>query len=145
MIVTHARASKSRRTGFAAILGITCMGLIGLILAAVLALTLKESKQVQNEERRLQAAWLVQAGVEYARAQLERNPAYTGGAWTPQTELTTSDAGQIEISVNPVPDSPRRRTVQVQANYPAQGTSRTRASSTFTVTLPTPAESEDSP
>lgn len=138
-------ASLPTRRGFVAILGVVCLGLISLILAAVLALTVREARQVQNEERRAQAAWLVQAGLEVARANLERDASYQGEVWNPAMQELDADSGRVEISVTSDPNTQEKRIVQIQADYPAQGAGRTRASSTFTLTLPRPMKNEDAP
>ena len=141
-----AHAAMPKRAGFATVLGVAGLALLVLVLTAVLALGLRERRQVQAEERRLQAAWLVEAGAERARARLEVDSAFTGETWTlTAAELGGTAPGRVEITVEPTGDDASRRLIEIRADFPASGPGRTRVSRPFLISLPARPEHEDSP
>ena len=133
------------RHGFVALLGIVLLALVGLTMTAVVALAMRESRTVNAELRRIQAAWLVQAGLERAHAQLEHDPAYTGEVWVLPPLKTQPDTGEVKISVERSGETSAQSKILVQADYPSKGAGRVRSSSTFNLTLTTPLKSEASP
>jgi hypothetical protein len=140
-----ARFARGRRAGFAALLGVAGLSVLALVLMAVLALALRERRQVQSEERRVQAAWLAESGLERARARLENDPAYAGETWALSSADLPGGGGRVEIVVEPVVNDPARRSVRVRADFPDTGTSRARESRRFLIRLPSPTRNEDAP
>ena len=106
---------------------LVCFTLILLMASVLLKIGLAQRTQTQGEERRLQAEWLAEAGLERAGAKLAAARDYTGETWTvPAEDLDARDAGLIAIQVEPVPDHPTRRRVTIVADFPRDADQRAR-------------------
>jgi hypothetical protein len=137
--------SRSARAGFVALLGVVSLALLTLLLGTVLALAMREQRQIKVEERQIQAAWLAEAGAERARIRLGLDPNYTGETWVLSAEDLGSHGARVEIRVVPASDAPESLSLLVRADFPASGPGRTRVSRHFTLTQSTPRQHEESP
>jgi hypothetical protein len=101
---------------------LVCLLIMTLICGTLLHMIQSQRALVRSEERRLQADWLADSGVERALARLSDDPGYRGETWALSAqELGGSDAGVVTITV----DAPRL--VIVQADYPVDPTLRVRS------------------
>jgi hypothetical protein len=92
--------------------------------------------QVQAEERRAQAEWLAEAGLERASARLAESPDYDGETWELAPEaLTGRWPGRVVIAVQKVDGNPGRRLVSVRADYPLHEPLRARQSKQAVIEL----------
>ena len=73
---------------------LVCLLVIMLICASLLRLVQSRRALIRNEERKLQADWLVESGLDRAAARLGDDPSYRGETWTiPADELGGQGAG----------------------------------------------------
>lgn len=108
-----------RDAGAVAVVVLICLVLIAMIGGALLRTGLVQRRRIQGEERRLQAQWLAESGLERAGARLAGSPSYRGETWqVPAADLGGPWSGTVTIAVEPVPARPGQRTVRVLADYP---------------------------
>jgi hypothetical protein len=106
---------------------LVCLIVITMICGALLKIGLAERKIVRSEEHRLQAEWLVEAGLERGAARLKAGDDYTGETWKLSAEdLGGPDPGLVTIAVETSQDHPGRRALNVRAEYPAGSTAPVR-------------------
>jgi type II secretory pathway component PulK len=145
----RARAAKPSR-GMTVVAVLVCLIIVTLISGAVLKVGLAHRELARFSERRLQAEWLAQSGVERAAARLADDRDYTGETWA----ISASDLGQsnrapagteadqersaaaiVAITVERVPGSAARRRIKVQADYPREVPRRSRHTKELTIDL----------
>jgi type II secretory pathway component PulK len=121
------RIRQNSRRGAVLLAVLVCLIVITIVCGTLLKQGLAARGQLQAEERRLQARWLAESGLERAAARLESDITYPGETWKPSPDsLGGSWPGQVTISVSRVEDHPNQRLVQVQADYPSGATYRVR-------------------
>jgi type II secretory pathway pseudopilin PulG len=140
MIASPADRSGSndsiRRPGLVSVAVLIALIIIAIVSAGLLKVALARRAEVQAEERRLQAGWLAESGVERALARLSASGDYSGENWEiPPEDLGGRGPATVAIQVNPVAGQPDRRKVQVQADYPSGSTLRSRQSRDLIVQL----------
>jgi hypothetical protein len=106
---------------------------ITLASSALLRAGLAQREFARGAERRLQSEWLVESGMERARARLDLDRDYTGETWSlsagdlglPPAESPVREAGStdraaavVTIAVARVQGSALERQVRVEAEYP---------------------------
>ena len=129
--------SGTRRRGAVLMTVMVCLALALAIGAAALRAGVARRGVAKGEERRLQAAWLAESGLERASARLAEAPDYDGETWeVPADDLGGRDAGAVLIRVEPAEGQPRRRLVRVRADYPTDPSRRARVSKSATIDLP---------
>lgn len=108
-----------------------------MICGVLLRIGLAERQRLRSEERRLQAEWLVESGLERAAARIEHSQgAYQGETWDlSPAELGGRDSGRVTIAVLTAEDAPGQRRVRVQADYPRNETTRVRLRKEWTVAI----------
>ena len=125
----HRKARKPRR-GMTIVAVLVCLLVVMLLGAALLRVALTERDSNRDQERRLQAEWLVESGLERARARLAADGNYAGETWQiAAAELGLEDAnanaglaaGVVTIVVDRPAGAGGRRRVRVQADYPRDG------------------------
>jgi hypothetical protein len=129
---TNTQPLLSRRRGSIMIGAAICLLLATMLLASALKLASTGRRQVRQDQLRMQANWLAEAGLERAAARLEAEAGYQGETWKiAANDLDGQHAGQVVIKVDPAEDAEDLRTVIVEASYPAGATpsaTRTRRS-----------------
>ena len=129
---TNTQRLLSRRRGSIMIGAAICLLLATMLLASALKLASTGRRQVRQDQLRMQANWLAEAGLERAAARLEAEAGYQGETWKiAANDLDGQHAGQVVIKVDPAEDAEDLRTVIVEASYPAGATpsaTRTRRS-----------------
>lgn len=114
---------RTRRRGIITVAALVCLIIVAMICGALLKIDTSERRVVRMEERRLQAEWLVEAGLQRAGARLASNDHYQGETWTCSAEdLGGNDPGLVTIAVETPKDQPARRAVHVRAECPAGST-----------------------
>ena len=115
------------RRGAVALTVIVLLILIGILCGALVRGAAAGREQLRQEERRAQADWLAEAGLERAAAKLAGAGDYRGETWrVPAAELGGSWEGVVQIRVEA--DGGRHR-VRAEATYPAdspRGARRTK-------------------
>ena len=113
--------------------------IIGIICAGLLKVALARRAEVATEERKLQAEWLAESGLERASSRLATSGDYSGETWEIRSqELGNRGTGQVVIQVERVADHPDRRKVHVQADYPSGASLRSRQSKELFVQVTSP-------
>ncbi len=119
------RAMASRR-GAVMMLVIVMLFVATLLMGTIVEGVLRGRRQLRQEERRLQAHWLADAGLQRARHKLRMSPDYGGDAWrvsgpdaSGEAEIVTtvtgpSDAKQLTVVVDYPLGSPARVRVRWQ-------------------------------
>jgi Tfp pilus assembly protein PilX len=117
----------NNRRGAILITALVCLMVISLLSSTLLRQGFLARGQVRAEERRLQARWLADSGLERAAARLLNDAKYSGETWTVSAdELGGAWPGLVTIVVAPVESHPKKRLVRVQADYPNEATVRVR-------------------
>jgi Tfp pilus assembly protein PilX len=123
------RFPRSARRGSVTVVVLVCLIVVTLICGALLKVGLTERKVVRTEEDRLQAEWLVEAGLERGASRLKTGTDYTGETWTISAEdLGGPDPGLVTIVVETPTDHPDQRALKVRAEYPAGSAQAVRQS-----------------
>ena len=129
------RVARKRR-GVVIVPVLVCFVLIMLICAALVQLVFAERGINRQEERRLQAEWLAEAGLDRAAARLSRARDYTGESWEiPAKELGGHDAARVNIAVETPKGQTGHRRVTVRADYPLAAERRARRRRTLVIDL----------
>jgi type II secretory pathway component PulK len=136
-----ANPARKPSRGMTVVAVLVCLIIVTLISGAVLKVSVAQRELARSQERRLQAEWLAESGVERATARLGGDRDYVGETWSlsaqdlarSEQEPTVASpakaetpAARVTITVVRVPASANRRRVHIQADYPvdAQGRSR---------------------
>jgi type II secretory pathway pseudopilin PulG len=137
-MIAHARqrtdnaappADRPRRRGLVSVAVLIGLIILAIICAGLLKVALARRAEVGVEERRLQAVWLAESGLERASARLAASGDYSGETWDiPAEDLGGRGPGRVVIRVERVADRADRRTVRVQADYPSGSGLRSRQS-----------------
>jgi hypothetical protein len=109
---------------------LVCLLVLALIAAGLLRMVHLQRGVLRTEERRLQADWLVESGLERAAARLADDAAYPGESWTLSArELEGPAPGVVTIAVEPGPGpaAAGSRLVTVVADYPGDPRQRVRS------------------
>jgi hypothetical protein len=126
MIVT---TRTQRHRGLTAVAVLICLIIITMIAGAVLKVGLAQRDQVRSQERRLQAEWLAEAGIQRALARVAVEPGYPGETWEISArDLDSADTALVTIIVEPAPDDPKRPRIRAWADYPRDPPRRARHS-----------------
>jgi type II secretory pathway pseudopilin PulG len=121
------RATRARRRGLTAVAVLVCLIIITMVSGAVIRVGVARRDEVRAQERRLQAEWLAEAGIQRALARLDADPAYTGETWDiAARDLDSADGAVVTITVGPAAGEPKRKVVRVQADYPRDPSRRAR-------------------
>jgi len=127
---------------------LVCLLIITMISGALLKIGVAHRDFVRSQERKLQAEWLAQSGIDRAVARLAAQPDYTGETWklTPR-DLNLSEPEPDSASSGPAalvhiavegpqdPGTAPRRLIKVQADYPPDAPQRARHSTQVLVEL----------
>jgi hypothetical protein len=108
---------------------LVCLLVMTLICGSLLRTIQTQRALLRSEERRLQADWLAESGLERACARLANDAEYQGENWS----LTGNQMGgkedatvTIHVAARPGKDGVRQRLVNVQADYPRDPVRRVR-------------------
>lgn len=124
-------ARPRRRRGVVLIMALITLGFLAVVFAILLKASVSQRRQARLEERRLQASWLAESGLERAWAKLAETSDYRGETWqVPAESLRSRDAASVRITVEPLEREPGRVRVTSRADYPREGTSRARQTRT---------------
>jgi Tfp pilus assembly protein PilX len=108
------------RRGAALLLVVIAVVISAMVVATLAQTAITQRRQMLREQRRAQAFWLMESGIDRALAHLNRDPQYRGEDWhvsapgqpEPQPAL-------VHIQIAAVPDQPQQRRVEVAAEFPA--------------------------
>ncbi len=135
-------AVSNRRRGIAMVLVLTALVLCTMVFVTLFHLALAQARATRIDAWRVQASWLAESAGERAAARLTADPDYAGETWQLAGESRGSEAAEVRIEIEPLPDAPALRQVRVRADYPLDPEHRARWEKAFTVRLETPIEGD---
>lgn len=121
----RAAPPKSKRRGLTAAAVLVCLMVVTIVSGVLVKQGVAYRERVRAQERRLQAEWLAESGVERAFSRLAAKPDYAGERW----EIAAEALGQpavVTIEVDPPSAQNEERVVRVQADYPPEAPRRVR-------------------
>lgn len=130
-------SSPHDRRGLTTVAVLICFVVLGLMITALVKLGVAYRDQIRTAERRLQAEWLAEAGVDRALAKLSHSADYEGETWEiPIDELglpavkgaEKGPAAVVKIEVERSEDQDGGWIVRVKADYPPDPPRRVRVS-----------------
>jgi hypothetical protein len=131
-----------RRRGMVAVAIVAVLIVLVILSGSLIRVIWLRHSDLRGSERRLQAEWLAESGLDRAVARLALEPGYVGETWNiAATELGGRDEATVKIGVTAVPDKPDRRAVRVVADYPVDEPRRHRQSRELMVDLNSPPRS----
>ena len=104
---------------------LVCLLVVTLVSGVLVKQGVAYRRQVRAQERRLQAEWLAESGIDRAFARLAAKPDYAGERW----EIAAETLGQpavVTIEVDPPSAQNEDRVVRVRADYPPDPPRRIR-------------------
>ncbi len=138
MTANHDLPAIRRRRAVLLISVLVCLSVVMALFGVWLRTVSLERRQLQSQQDGMQAEYLARSGMARAEAQLAAEPNYAGETWRIDQESLGARCGAtVAIHVEAVPDEPQARRVRVEADFPPQGTARTRRSRENTIVLPT--------
>jgi len=136
--------------GLTVVAVLVCLIIVTLVTSAVLKVGLAQRELARVQERRLQAEWLAQSGIERALARLDGDRNYAGETWpiaaselglnerapaSARGDREGSAAAVVLIAVERVPGDLSRRRVRAQADYPRDPPRRSRHTTEIMIEL----------
>lgn len=136
--VKRSQPQPLRRRGAFLVIGLIALLLVTMLGGSMAEMALTGRRQTRRAELRLQAKWLVEAGLERAAAQLAENPDYRGETWSLPAEAWPAPfAAAVRIEVEERQQAASQtHLVTVTADYPAEAFHRARESKTVSVAMP---------
>jgi hypothetical protein len=125
-----------RRRGMVAVAIVAILIVLVILSGSLLRVIWLRHADLRASERRLQAEWLAESGLDRAAAKLALDPGYKGETWAiAASDLGGRDEATVKIVVSSVPGKPDRRAVRVAADYPVDEPRRHRQSRELMVDL----------
>jgi hypothetical protein len=119
------RPAIFERRGIVLAAAVACVFLSVILSAGLATSVLARHRQLQSEERQMQAAWLAESALARAAARLQSDAQYSGETWLLSAEdLGGRHAGKAIIAVAAEGEGARRVTVEVL--YPDDPVQRVR-------------------
>ena len=112
-----ARSSRPR----GAVLAVVMVAILVILIigTSMIRLGWLQRRQTTIEERRAQAQWLAESGLERAWAMLQKSADYQGETWKiPSAELGGRGDGVVTISIGPAPGKAGQFSVRAASEYP---------------------------
>jgi hypothetical protein len=138
------RSTPRPRSGLVLVAAMIALLVATMIGGNVARIVVREHRAVGEAELRLQAEWLVEAGLQRGTGRLARDAEYRGEEWRiPPDDLGGPGVARVEIRIEPIENDPEGTafTVTVRAEYPID-TPR-RATASRTIRVPRPPEETD--
>lgn len=130
---------NGRRRAMISVAALIALFVVGLVCVGLVKVAFSRRVEVGLRERRSQAEWLAESGLDRAMARLAASTDYPGETWNLSAEeFGGRGTATVDIRVEKVADRPDRRSVHIQADYPAGSNLRARRSRDMTVALPSP-------
>lgn len=135
-MTANSRRAPHHRRGMILVAGMMCLLLATMVAGNILATVVRGHRLVDDVHRRLQAEWLVEAGLERGLAAVRADADYAGEEWTvPPEDLDGPFGGRVEITIDRTEDD--RVRITSRAAYPPDIDTRATAERTIRVATPT--------
>ena len=128
--------SFEQRRGAMMIAVLVCITIASMLTLTLVKQLLSRRALEEMSQSRIQADWLVEAGIERAVAKLKGEPGYSGETWDITEGLDDERAGRVKIVVRKAPGQSDRRTAEVTAEFPADVQRSFQSTKTITIDLP---------
>jgi len=127
-----------RRRGLIVMSVLVCLAVASIIFSGWVRALLAERRQLRSLEDRTQAQYLADSGLRRAASRLAADASYAGETWRigPE-ELAGATSAAVKIQVRRISDEPQARIIEVAAEVPADGATKTRRSKQIKLTLAT--------
>jgi type II secretory pathway component PulK len=100
------------------ILVLACLGVAAAISVIVVQQLFAEREVVRWNQRRSQAAWLAEAGIERAASRLVTESTYTGETWNIRgDDFANGGSGRVTIQVAPIAEKRKQYSIVVHSEY----------------------------
>lgn len=106
------------RRGLVAVAAIAGLVVLAIVLTGVVQVAVFAARQTKVEQAAWQAEFLADAGIEFAQDSLRKDGNWSGATWSIPAEVL-GQPGEVTAKVVRSGES---RTVEVQAKFPAGGT-----------------------
>jgi len=115
------RPRRKRQAGLALALVLIALLIVTMLGASLVRTVTIQHQQARVERDRRHSFYLVESGIDRARAALEANTKYQGELWQPWADLhPTGVTASVDIKASPMADQPDRFRVLVEARYASQ-------------------------
>ena len=126
------KTRRCRRQGIALLAAIVCVSIATAVMCGLVHLATQAYRETELEQRREQAGWIAESGVERALARLTANPEYSGEQWSLSAEaIGGRHNAEVTIQVEPLEGRENWRRVRVVADYPLEPSLRVRQTREF--------------
>jgi hypothetical protein len=126
----------THRRGVVLIMALVCLVLVAALGGTLVRWAAMEHKLLRAKEDESQARWLAEAAVERTAAQLAQDADYAGDTWNiSATELPSAQSARVVIRVKHIEDDVRRRSIEVDVEYPFESDSPVRIHKAVTFQL----------
>lgn len=105
--------------GIAILFVLACVALVGALLLGVTQYQLRLVQHQRLWQFERQAAWLLEAGLDRARAQLAHDATYRGETWKPVVQVGDQQRA-ASVGIIATPQSSGRFRVEVDVKYPVE-------------------------
>lgn len=143
------RYGGGNRRGAILVLAMVCVAVTVSIMTLLVRSAVMHRAAQATQRNVAQANWLVESAMDRAAARLAVDSSYKGETWEIPADLfksgepdPTSKPAVVRIKVEPGPNSPSEREVQITADYPNRTPHRVRRSKRVVVQLVTPGPDE---
>jgi Tfp pilus assembly protein PilX len=133
----HRTRSIRNPRGMVLIVLLVCLAVAAALIAGAAKIAITSHRTTQVVSWNAQARWLVESAAERAAAKLSADTAYSGETWNiPAAELDGQDGGTVRIEVKPFGEGEKRRTIRIEADFPADPVHFARQEKEIVIDLP---------
>lgn len=130
---------RTHRRAAVLVVALTTLLVITLIAGTIIRTLLLSHRQNRQHQNELQAEWLADAALSRARAQLVRQPEYTGERWFAEVIADSvsnpiNESGEAQIRVLRIASRPDEVEIVVTAHFPQDSIRRVTAHREHTFT-----------
>lgn len=116
---TYTPRRQPPRGGFLMLTALVCVALAVGLAGLLARIAVVDMQYDRTQRHRMQCEWLAEAGVERAVARLAAEPDFAGETWHIAPEqLDGRHAAVVRTAVEPDPERPGERIINVQADFP---------------------------
>ena len=117
-------------------MALVCVSIAGAVMYGIVHLAVQSHREVDLQQRRTQARWILESAVDRTAALLAANHQYQGERWTIEaSELGGRHCAEVTIVVEKTKEHTNWRQVRIVADYPAELPFRVRQSRLFVIQI----------
>jgi type II secretory pathway component PulK len=135
-MTAHRLDCQEKRAGMTSVAVLIGLMVIALICAGLLKVAMARRAEIGMEERKIQALWLAESGLDLGTTKLRTSADYNGETWVLTSEdLAGRGSAIVKIEVEKVEGSAESHKIRVQADFPSGSDLRSRATKEIIVKL----------